>query len=83
MWWNHTGWGPMHGWWFMPFFGMLCMGIFLYFLFRVFNREGGSGCQFAHRGPQNNQQRDDLLNEIKVLRSEVDKLNKKLENHST
>ncbi len=73
MWWNNGGWGPMYGMWFMPVFGLLCMSIFFYVVLRILNRERDS---FNRIIPHISQKQDELLNEIKALRNELDELRK-------
>ena len=73
--WNHGGWGPMYGWWMMPVFGLICMAIFVFFVSRIFNRDGCRG-PFNPGAPGDNQKEDELLDEIKALRREVDELRK-------
>lgn len=81
MWWNGTGWGPMHGWWPMPFFGLICMIIFLYALSRIFGR--GLGDRQSPTEEQRNI--DQLTREVRELRSEIKALkeNKAPENDSS
>jgi len=77
MWWNNGGWGPMSGMWFMPVFGLLCMLIFVYVVSRILNLNGRRRGLFNKENPHVDQKQDELLNEIKALRSEVDELRKK------
>ena len=74
MWWDHGGWGPMYGWWFMPIFGLLFMLIFLYVMFRIFNRDRYSYGPFSDRHPGSNQEQEKLREEVKALRREVKEL---------
>jgi len=75
MWWNQAGWGPMYGWWFMPFF--------VFFIFRIFNRNGGRCGPFIQGTPRDNQGQDELLDEIRTLRREVDELRKNRKERGT
>ena len=77
MWWNQAGYGPMYGWWLMPIFGLLCMLIFVYFLSRIFGRNGGGCGPFSQNTSRNNQGQDELLDEIRALRREVEELREK------
>ena len=72
--WNYSGWGPMHGMWFMPIFGILCLLLVLYFISRVFNGNGGCCGPFNNKTPHDRLQQDELLHEIKALRREVEDL---------
>lgn len=76
MWWNHAGWGPMYGMWFMPIFGLLCMLFFIFFISRIFNRNGGSCGLFNQNHPVDFPNQDALLCEIQALRREVEELRK-------
>lgn len=40
MWWNAQGWGPMYGWWFMPFFGIIFLLLMLFIVRRFFGAGG-------------------------------------------
>jgi hypothetical protein len=43
MWWNTPGgWGPMYGWWIMPFFGIIFLVLVLLIVSRFFG--GGGFC---------------------------------------
>jgi hypothetical protein len=75
MWWNQAGWGPMYGMWFMPIFGLLCMLIFVYFISRIFNRNGGC-CGPMSQDPPAPPSQDALLEEMRALRREVEELRK-------
>ncbi len=77
MWWNHAGWGPMYGWWFMPIFGLFCMLIFVYVISRIFNRNGGCCGPFSQNTSRDNPDQAELLDEIKALRREVKELREK------
>lgn len=79
MWWSHAGWGPMYGWWIMPIVGLLCMLIFVLFISRIFNRDGGGCGPFSQGTPRDTQVDNELLDEIKALRREVDELRKNQE----
>ncbi len=76
MWWNHAGYGPMYGWWFMPIFGLLCMLVFVYFLSRIFGRNGGGCGPFNQNTSRDILGQDELRDEIKALRREVGELKK-------
>ena len=76
MWWNHASWEPMHGWWFIPLFGLIYMGIFLFFIFRVFNQDRRGHGPSMHHLSQRNQKEKKLLDEVKELRREVAALQK-------
>ena len=67
MWWNGTAWGPMHGWWPMPLFGLICMIVFLYIGSRIF----GSGFCGRHHPIDDQRNIDELIREVRELRSEV------------
>ncbi len=76
MWWSGSGWDHMHGgWWFMPFFGIICIVIFLFFISRLFS---GRGCGGFGSDPTD--QQDEVLKELKdeisQLRREIDELKK-------
>ena len=75
MWWNHASWGPMHGWWFIPLFGLIYMGVF-FFIFRFFNQDRRGHGPFMHHLSQGNHKENELLNEVKELRREVAALQK-------
>jgi uncharacterized membrane protein len=77
MWWNHAGWGPMYGMWFMPIFGLICMFIFIFFISRIFTRNGGCCGPFNQDHPGDSPNQDALLHEIQVLRHQVEELRKK------
>ena len=73
MWWNGPGWGPMYGWWVMPFFGIVFLVIVLLIVSRFF---GGGG--FCGRTPSGHDSGvDDLKKEIQALRDEVRELKNK------
>ena len=74
MWWNHAGYGPMYGWWFMPIFGLFCMLIFVYFLSRIFGRNGGGCGPFNRHTSRGNPGEDELQGEIGALCREVEEL---------
>lgn len=80
MWWNHTGWGSMYGWWLMPLFGLFCMGVFLFLIFCIFNHDKRGCGPFRHLSSRKEQEENELLNEIKELRRDVTALQKKQEN---
>ncbi len=74
MWWNEPGWAHMHGgWWFMPFFGLICMIIFIFLMSRIFSGRGCCDPGTDNNTLQNNDLRD-LKDEIRKLRSEVEQL---------
>lgn len=75
--WNYGGWGPMYGMWFMPIFGLLCMLIIVYFISRVFNRNGGCCGPANQNTPPENPEQKELLEEIRALRREVEELREK------
>ncbi len=77
MWWNNAGYGPMYGWWFMPIFGLFCMLFFVYFISRIFGRNGGGCGSFNRNSSRNNPGQDELLDEIRALRCEVEELREK------
>jgi hypothetical protein len=67
MWWNGPGWGPMNGFWIMPFFFIIFLVIVLFIVSRFF---GGGG--FCGRTPSRHDSAiDDLKKEIQALRDEV------------
>ncbi len=75
--WNYAGWGPMYGMWFMPVFGLLCMLVFVYFISRVFNGNGGCCRPSGQDTSAENQDQKELLEEIRALRREVEELREK------
>lgn len=79
MWWNHAGWGPMYGWWIMPIFGLLCMVFVIFFISRISNRDGRGCAPFGQGSPRDVRGENELLNEVKALRREVDELRQKQE----
>lgn len=63
-------WGPMHGWWAMPFFGIIFLVIILLIVSRVL---GGGG--ICGRSPADRDRgMEDLQKEIQALRSEIREL---------
>jgi len=74
MWWNTPGgWGPMYGWWIMPFFGIIFLVLMLLIVSRFF---GGGG--FCGRPPADrNNSIEELRKEIKALREEIRELKNK------
>ena len=74
MWWNTQGWGPMYGWWIMPFFGI----IFLVLMLLIVSRFFGGGGGFCGRPPADRDSSiEELRKEIKALREEIRDLNNK------
>ena len=71
--WNTPGgWGPMFGWWIMPFFGI----IFLVLMLLIVSRFFGGG--FCGRPPADRDGGiEELRKEIKALREEVRDLKSK------
>lgn len=69
MWWNGSEWGHMHGWWFMPIFGLVCMVIFIYVIGRIFGSSGGF-CGRPFTGIDHNEI-NELRKEIHDLREEL------------
>jgi len=80
MWWNTPGgWGPMYGWWIMPFFGI----IFLVLMLLIISRFFGAGGGFCGRPPANRDSGiEELKKEIKALREEIRELKNKGEKGS-
>ena len=74
--WNYGGWGPMYGWWLMPIIGLICMLIFVYVISRINNRNGGCCGPLIQGTPRENPQQDELLEEVRALRREVEELRK-------
>jgi len=67
------GWGPMYGWWVMPFFGIIFLVIVLLIVTRFF---GGGG--FCNRPPVDRGNGiEELRREIKALRDEISELKNK------
>ncbi|HHD63618.1 MAG TPA: hypothetical protein ENK96_04490 [Desulfobulbaceae bacterium] len=77
MWWDHAGWEPLYGMWFMPIFGLLCMLLFIFFISRIFNRNGGCCGPFNQKTSRDTPDQAELLDEIKALRREVEELREK------
>jgi hypothetical protein len=75
MMWNGQGWGPMYGWWMMPF-GMIFMVIFIVICLLIVSRffRGGGFCG----GPmRHDSDIDGLKKEIQSLREEIKELKNK------
>ncbi len=73
MWWNGPGWGPMYGWWVMPFFGIIFLVLVLLIVSRFF-----SGGSFCGRPPADRDSSiEDLKKEIQSLRREIRDLKNK------
>jgi len=71
--WNGPGWGPMHGWWGMPFFGIIFLVVVLLIVSRFFGYGG-----FCRRTPsEHDSSLDDLKKEIQALRDEIRELRNK------
>ncbi|MBC8208598.1 MAG: hypothetical protein H8E79_05475 [Desulfobulbaceae bacterium] len=71
MMWNGSGWGPMHGGWFMPWFGLIFLVVCLYFVWR------GSSCHSSSERDAG--LRDDLRHlqeEMRELRRDLAELKK-------
>ncbi len=68
MWWNGPGpgWGPMYGWWVMPFFGIVFLVIVLLIVSRFF---GGGVC--GRPPASRDEDIEALKREIRALRDEV------------
>ena len=66
------GWGPMYGWWVMPFFGIIFMVIVLLIVSRFF----GGG--FCGRPPADRDSGiEEIKKELKALRDEISELKNK------
>ncbi len=61
MWWNGPGWGPMYGWWIMPFFAI----IFLVLVLLIVSRFFGGGGGFCGRPMDRREDLEDLKKEIR------------------
>ena len=88
MWCNGPVWGPGYGWWFMPLFGIVCMGVFLYVISRIFGNSDSRRSPFPcgrHDSGKNQDSVDELREEISALRAEILALkeNKKKEEKSS
>ncbi len=71
--WNWPGWGPMYGWWIMPFFGIIFLVIVLLIVSRFFGGGGFCGRPSADRDSGI----EDLKKEIQALRDEIKELKNK------
>lgn len=70
------GWGPMYGWWVMPFFGIIFLVIVLIIVSRLF---GGGG--FCWRPPtERNSDIEEIKKEIRASRDEISELRRRLPN---
>lgn len=68
------GWGPMYGWWVMPFFGIIFFVVMLLIVSRFF----GSGGGFCGRPPADrDNSMEELKKEIQALRDEIRELKNK------
>ncbi len=66
------GWGPMYGWWIMPFFGIIFLVLVLFLVSRFF----GGG--FCGRTPANRDSGiEEIRKEIRALRDEIKELKNK------
>jgi len=72
MWWSGPGWGPMYGWWIMPFFGIIFFVLVLFIVSRFFGAGGYCGRPYADRDSI-----EDLKKEIKALSDEIRELKNK------
>jgi uncharacterized membrane protein len=74
MWWNSPGgWGPMYGWWIMPFFAVIFLLIVLFIVSRFFGGGGFCGRPNSDRDSDT----EELRKEIKALREEIRELKNK------
>lgn len=74
MWWNTPGgWGPMYGWWIMPFFGI----IFLVLVLLIVSRFFGGGSLSGRPSADRDSGIEELRKEIKALREEIRELKNK------
>ena len=73
MMWNGLGWGPMYGWWIMPFFAIIFLVLILLIVSRFFGAGG-----FCVRTPtERDNGIEELKKEIKALREEIRELKDK------
>lgn len=71
--WNGPGWGPMHGWWIMPFLVVICLALLLFILSRLFGSGG-----FCGRPPTDRDSGiEELKKEIEAMRQEIRELKEK------
>lgn len=73
MMWNGPGWGPMYGWWIMPFFAIIFLVLVLLIVSRFFGAGGFCGRTPADRDSGI----EELKKEIKALREEIRELKDK------
>ena len=69
----HEGWGPMYGWWIMPFFGI----IFLVLVLLIVSRLCGGGGFFGRPSADRDSGIEELRKEMKALREEMRELKDK------
>ena len=74
MWWSGPGWGPMYGWWVMPFFAIIFLVVVLFIVSRFFGSGGVCGRPPANRDSGT----EELRKEIQALREEIRELKNKI-----